>query len=68
MRDVPRTPASTLDRARRIAMDNGVHYAFTGNVHDSKGGSTYCPAASTRSGNSWRGAATVSAAGPAELL
>jgi pyruvate formate lyase activating enzyme len=24
-------------------MDNGVHYAFTGNVHDSKGGSTYCP-------------------------
>ena len=43
MRDVPKTPASTLDRARRIAMDNGVHYAFTGNVHDSKGGSTYCP-------------------------
>lgn len=36
------TPASTLRRARRIAMDNGVRYAYTGNVHDEQGGSTYC--------------------------
>ena len=43
MRDVPSTPASTLTRARRIAMGNGVHFAYTGNVHDSDGGSTYCP-------------------------
>ena len=43
MRDVPGTPAETLQRARRIAMDNGVHFAYTGNVHDSVGGSTYCP-------------------------
>ena len=43
MRDVPRTPPKTLQRARRIAMDNGVHFAYTGNVHDREGDSTYCP-------------------------
>ena len=43
MRDVPDTPAETLRRARRIARDNGVHFAYTGNVHDNDGGSTWCP-------------------------
>ena len=43
MRDKPRTPTATLTRARRIAMDNGVHFAFTGNVHDSEGSSSWCP-------------------------
>ena len=42
MMDVPRTPASTLSRAREIALKNGVRYAYTGNVHDEQGGSTYC--------------------------
>jgi pyruvate formate lyase activating enzyme len=42
MRDVPSTPASTLARAREIALRNGVRYAYTGNVHDSRGGSTWC--------------------------
>jgi pyruvate formate lyase activating enzyme len=42
MRDRPPTPPETLSRARRIAMANGVRYAYTGNVHDSEGGSTYC--------------------------
>ena len=42
MRDVPPTPAETLTRAREIAMKNGVRYAYTGNVHDEAGGSTYC--------------------------
>ena len=37
------TPASTLPRARRIALANGVRHAYTGNVHDSDGSSTYCP-------------------------
>ena len=36
------TPASTLSRARRIAIKNGIRYAYTGNVHDQEGGSTYC--------------------------
>jgi pyruvate formate lyase activating enzyme len=43
MMDVPRTPAATLTRARDIAVKNGVRYAYTGNVHDERGGSTYCP-------------------------
>ena len=43
MRDVPGTPAETLKRARRIARGNGVRFAYTGNVHDSEGGSTWCP-------------------------
>jgi pyruvate formate lyase activating enzyme len=42
MRDIPRTPPSTLTRAREIALKNGVRYAYTGNVHDAGGGSTYC--------------------------
>jgi pyruvate formate lyase activating enzyme len=42
MRDRPPTPAATLERARRIAMRNGVLYAYTGNVYDKAGGSTYC--------------------------
>lgn len=43
MRDVPPTPASTLVRARHIAMANGERYAYTGNVVDPAGQSTYCP-------------------------
>ena len=42
MTDRPPTPPATLTRARKIAMDNGVRYAYTGNVHDEAGGSTYC--------------------------
>ena len=42
MPDHPHTPASTLRRAREIARGNGVRYAYTGNVHDADGGSTYC--------------------------
>ncbi len=42
MLDTPSTPPSTLTRARRIALDNGVRYAYTGNVHDEAGESTYC--------------------------
>ena len=42
MIDKPRTPAATLTRARRIARANGVRHAYTGNVRDAAGGSTYC--------------------------
>jgi pyruvate formate lyase activating enzyme len=42
MMDVPATPLSILSMARSIALKNGVRYAYTGNVHDFKGGSTYC--------------------------
>ncbi len=40
--DRPVTPANTLTRARRIALSNGARYAYTGNVYDEAGGSTYC--------------------------
>lgn len=42
MMDVPPTPKETLIRARDIAMRNGVRYAYTGNVDNEEGGSTYC--------------------------
>jgi pyruvate formate lyase activating enzyme len=42
MMDKAHTPPATLTRARRIAMDAGVRYVYTGNVHDAHGGSTYC--------------------------
>ena len=47
MRDLPPTPAATLARARRIALDNGLRFAYTGNVHDEDGGSTRCPRCGT---------------------
>ena len=43
MRDVPATPPTTLTRARRIAMANGLRYVYTGNVHDAEGDTTSCP-------------------------
>jgi pyruvate formate lyase activating enzyme len=43
MTDVPATPAATLTRARKIALAHGLRYVYTGNVHDTEGGSTYCP-------------------------
>jgi pyruvate formate lyase activating enzyme len=43
MPDVPATPASTLIRARRIAMDHGLHHVYTGNVRNAEGDTTFCP-------------------------
>ena len=42
MMDVPSTPKETLIRAREIAINNGVRYAYTGNVHNPAGDSTWC--------------------------
>ncbi len=54
MLDVPPTPPATLTRARRIALANGVRYAYTGNVHDEEGGTTYCHACgATLIGRDW---------------
>lgn len=38
----PPTPATTLSRARTIAQSYGLRYVYTGNVHDTQGGSTWC--------------------------
>ena len=48
LRDRPPTPAATLSRARRMALANGLRYAYTGNVHDEAGGSTHCHACGER--------------------
>ncbi|KAB2921008.1 MAG: AmmeMemoRadiSam system radical SAM enzyme [Dechloromonas sp.] len=39
---LPPTPPATLTQARRIARDAGLHHVYTGNVHDSEGGTTFC--------------------------
>jgi pyruvate formate lyase activating enzyme len=43
MMDKSHTPPATLSRARKIARSKGLHYVYTGNVHDNEGGSTWCP-------------------------
>jgi pyruvate formate lyase activating enzyme len=43
MTDLGRTPTATLSRARNIALAEGLHYVYTGNVHDVEGGTTFCP-------------------------
>ncbi|MGD8317260.1 MAG: AmmeMemoRadiSam system radical SAM enzyme [Myxococcales bacterium] len=42
MRNVPPTPRSTLQRARAMAKEAGLHHVYTGNVHDPEGETTYC--------------------------
>jgi pyruvate formate lyase activating enzyme len=43
LRDLPPTPVLTLTRARTLAREQGLRYVYTGNVHDSDGGTTRCP-------------------------
>jgi pyruvate formate lyase activating enzyme len=43
MNNLPPTPVQTLERARAIALDEGVHYAYVGNVPGHPGDDTYCP-------------------------
>jgi pyruvate formate lyase activating enzyme len=46
--DAGATPLATLQKAREIAINNGIHYVYTGNVHDKAGDSTYCHSCGTR--------------------
>ncbi|MGE5680546.1 MAG: AmmeMemoRadiSam system radical SAM enzyme [Bacillota bacterium] len=43
MTDKERTPGSTLNTARSIAMNAGIKYCYVGNVHNMEGQTTYCP-------------------------
>jgi pyruvate formate lyase activating enzyme len=43
MLDKPRTPPTTLERARAIALSKGLRYVYTGNIEDRVGNSTRCP-------------------------
>jgi pyruvate formate lyase activating enzyme len=42
MRDRAHTSPESVRRARRIAMDEGIRYAYTGNIRDPEGQTTYC--------------------------
>jgi pyruvate formate lyase activating enzyme len=42
LRDKPATPPETLHRARKIALDAGLHYVYEGNIF-SDGANTACP-------------------------
>ena len=43
MQDVPATPPATLVRARHLALQAGLHFVYTGNVHHEEGDTTFCP-------------------------
>ncbi len=42
--NLPATPVSTVERARKVAMDAGVNFAYCGNLRGHPGENTYCPA------------------------
>ena len=48
MMDTPATLHETLALARQVALDAGVRFVYTGNVHDKGRQSTYCPNCATR--------------------
>ncbi len=44
MRDVPATPPERVRRARQVALDQGLHHVYTGNIVDPEGDRTTCHA------------------------
>jgi pyruvate formate lyase activating enzyme len=42
--NLPPTPTETLDRARQVALEEGVRFVYVGNVPGHPGNNTYCPA------------------------
>lgn len=43
LRNLPPTPVKTLERARNIALAEGLHFVYIGNVPGHPGENTYCP-------------------------
>lgn len=43
LKNLPPTPISTLEKLRNIALKEGLHYVYIGNVPGHKAESTYCP-------------------------
>jgi pyruvate formate lyase activating enzyme len=43
MLDIAATPAETCKRAREQALAHGIRHVYSGNIHDRRGQSTYCP-------------------------
>jgi pyruvate formate lyase activating enzyme len=43
LKNLSPTPVKTLEKARKIALGNGLHFAYAGNVPGHPGEDTYCP-------------------------
>jgi len=43
IKNLPPTPVSTLQALRRIALEEGLHYVYTGNIPGDEGENTSCP-------------------------
>ena len=43
LKNLPPTPVTTLERARRVALGVGLEYVYIGNVPGHEGENTYCP-------------------------
>jgi pyruvate formate lyase activating enzyme len=43
MKNLPPTPAAALDRARAIALEEGLHFVYIGNLLRPDGETTFCP-------------------------
>ena len=43
LKSIPPTPVATLENAREVANDEGLRFAYVGNVPEHPGGHTYCP-------------------------
>jgi pyruvate formate lyase activating enzyme len=42
MKNLPPTPEETVKKARKIALEAGLKYVYTGNIADVEGSTTYC--------------------------
>ncbi len=51
--DAPPTPVSTLERARQIGLEEGLHYIYIGNVLGHQAQHTYCPQCGARLIERW---------------
>jgi pyruvate formate lyase activating enzyme len=43
LKSIPPTPVSTLEKAKKVADNEGLHFVYVGNVPEHPGGHTYCP-------------------------
>ncbi|MBL7160762.1 MAG: AmmeMemoRadiSam system radical SAM enzyme [Candidatus Aenigmarchaeota archaeon] len=43
LKTLPQTPVKTIEEARKIAVEEGIKYAYVGNVPNHKWESTFCP-------------------------
>jgi pyruvate formate lyase activating enzyme len=43
LKNLPQTPIATLEQARKIALSEGLSYAYVGNLPGHAGSNTYCP-------------------------